>query len=113
MKISRILLKPANIYIISLGWANSVFAQTLKNPLKAENFGQVVESLARAITAIGIPLAAIFIIYSGFLFVSARGSEEQLKKAKTTFFWTMVGTLLIVGAWAIATAINQFAQGLR
>lgn len=96
-----------------LGLTNSAFAQTLQNPLgQTTTFGAVVEKLAQAITTIGIPVAGIFIIYSGFLFVSARGSDEQLNKAKTTFFWTVVGTILIVGAWAIARALNQFAERL-
>ncbi len=99
-------------FALSLGLARPVFAQ-LKNPLRsATTFGAVIEKLAQAITYVGIPIAAIFIIYSGFLFVSARGNEEQIKKAKTTFFYTIIGTLLIVGAWAIARALNQFAGSL-
>lgn len=92
----------------------SVFAQTLENPLgETKTFGEVIENLARAVAYVGVPMAGIFIIYSGFLFVTARGSEDQLKKAKTTFYWTIIGTILIVGAWAIASALNEFATGLQ
>lgn len=107
------LSKIAYFSIISLGWTGLVFAQALKNPLKGSNtFGEVIVNLARAITFIGVPVAGIFIIYSGFLFVTARGSDEQITKAKTTLFYTIIGTVLIIGAWAIASALNDFAQKL-
>lgn len=109
----KFLFKIKYFLALNLGLANPAFAQKLDNPLgQTTTFGAVVEKLAQAITTIGIPIAGIFIIYSGFLFVSARGNEEQLNKAKTTFFWTVVGTILIVGAWAIARALNQFAEKL-
>lgn len=92
----------------------SVSAQggTIKNPIKAESFYDLVVAIAKAITAIGIPLVAIFLVWSGFLFVTARGSEEQLKRAKTTFFWALVGGAVIIGAWALAVAIVNFARKL-
>ncbi|MBI2507090.1 MAG: hypothetical protein HYW09_00565 [Candidatus Niyogibacteria bacterium] len=113
MKLKELLPKLAYFSIINLGLVNLVSAQILENPLgETKTFGEVILKLAQVITTVGIPLAGIFIIYSGFLFVTARGSDEQLKKAKTTFLWTIVGTILIVGAWAIANALNEFAKGL-
>lgn len=85
---------------------------TIGNPIKANTFLELVEAIARAITAIGIPLVAVFLVWSGFLFVTARGNEEQLKRAKTTFFWALVGGAVLIGAWALAVAIVNFARGL-
>ncbi len=107
-----ILPKLTYFSILVVASAKLALAQMIENPIKAENFGQVIETIAKAITAVGIPIASIFLIYSGFLFVTARGNAEQITKAKTTFFWTIIGTALIVGAWAIATALNEFAGGL-
>lgn len=105
------LLKSAYFSILSIGWAKLAWAQ-IQNPLNANNFGKVIENLAKAVTTIGIPLAAIFIIYSGFLFVTAGGDEKKLKTAKDTFFWAVIGAILIIGAWVIARALNEFAQEL-
>ena len=116
MRLVKFLPKLTYFSIINLGWVNFVLAQSqkLQNPLgQTTTFGAVIQKLARAITYVGVPLAGIFIIYSGFLFVTARGSDEQITKAKTTFFWTIVGTILIVGAWAIASVINEFARNLQ
>jgi hypothetical protein len=78
---------------------------SLTNPLNAKTFSDLVASIAKLAAEIGIPIAAIFIIYSGLLFVTARGSEDQLKKAKTNFMWAMIGTAILLGAWVIADAI--------
>jgi|SRR3989338_3756340 len=111
MRFLKFLPKFAYFSIITLGWAEPVFAK-IENPLNADNFGQIIENLAQAITTIGIPLAVIFIIYSGFLFVTARGNDKKLEEAKKTFYWAIVGTILIIGAWALASALNEFAQDL-
>lgn len=85
---------------------------TLCNPLKTGSFPALVESIAKLVAQVGIPIAAIFIIYSGLLFVTARGNEEQLRKAKTNFMWAMIGTAILLGAWVIARAINETITGL-
>jgi hypothetical protein len=36
-------------------------------------------------------VAVIVIIASGIMFMSAGGSEERVTRAKTTFFWALVG----------------------
>jgi hypothetical protein len=101
--------------IINIVLVFHVFAQeggggtsgtTLTNPLKAKTFSALVESIAKLAAEIGIPIAAIFIIYSGLLFVTARGNEEKLKSAKKTFMWAMIGTAILLGAWVIAKAIS-------
>lgn len=114
---SRILPEFSLLSIILFSIANFVYGQDcpsgqLCNPLTSRTFAALVENIARIIANVGIPVAAIFIIYSGFLFVTASGNEEKLKKAKEYFFWTIVGAGIIVGANAIATAIVEFAQSL-
>lgn len=102
-----------------MGLPFSAFAQgggtggSLSNPLQAQSFAELVEDIAKLAAQIGIPVAAIFIIYSGLLFVTARGSEEQLKKAKTNFMWAMIGTAILLGAWVIARAISETIRGLN
>ena len=71
-----------------------------------------MQSLANWVTAIALPIAAIFIIYSGFLFVTAGGNQSKVDAAKTTFYWTIIGTAIVVGAWALASAIVNFASKL-
>lgn len=81
------------------------------NPLVSKNVTELVESFADIIFKIGIPVATVFMIYSGLMFVTARGSEEQLKKAKSTFMWTVLGTAVLLGAKVIALAIKETVKG--
>lgn len=111
-KYRPLLLKLASFLILEIGWVKLAFAQ-IQNPLKFNDFGDIVKALAGAVAKIGLPIAVLFLIYSGFLFVTAQGNEQKISKAKTTFFWTIVGTVLIIGAWAIALALNEFTKSLQ
>ena len=102
-----------NIVLIPRAFAlqGETTGTTLTNPLNAQSFSDLVLSIAKLAAQIGIPIAAIFIIYSGLLFVAARGNEDQLIKAKTNFMWAMIGTAILLGAWVIAKAIKETIQG--
>jgi|SRR3989344_5670968 len=77
------------------------------NPLQADNFGELLNAIIKILITLGIPIAVIFIIYSGFLFVTARGNEEQIKKAKTTLLWTLVGIAVLLGASIIGAVLEN------
>ncbi|MFA4890527.1 MAG: TrbC/VirB2 family protein [Candidatus Paceibacterota bacterium] len=85
----------------------------LCNPLGVDTFAALIAAIANIIMKVGIPIAAIFLIYSGLMFVTARGSEEQLKKAKNTFMWTVVGAGILLGAVVIATGIEATIKALK
>ncbi len=62
--------------------------------------------LVKLVLLIGVPIIVLFVIYSGFLFVSAGDNEAEITKAKTVFQWTVVGALVLLGAEAISLAIQ-------
>lgn len=76
----------------------------------------VVAILKDIILPIGSVVVVIFIIYAGFLFVTARGNEERLKKAKETLLYVIIGAAILLGAVAISAAISgtlcKIAQNL-
>jgi len=86
------------------------------NPLKGANTLQelVPKILNEIVLPIGAVVVVFLIIYSGFLFVTARGNEAQLTKAKQNFLWVVIGAAVLLGSWAIAQAIsgtvNQLTQ---
>ena len=63
-------------------------------------------ALVDLIFLIAVPIIVIFIIYSGFLFVTAGDNESQIAKARFVFMWTIIGALVLLGAKAIAAAIQ-------
>jgi small-conductance mechanosensitive channel len=100
------------IIIVGLLAPFCLLAQKLENPLGDKTFSELIDAIAVIVMKIGAVAAVIFIIWSGFLFITARGSEEQLKKAKATFTWTIIGTAVLLGASVITRAVVEFFQGL-
>lgn len=83
------------------------------NPLgDIDSFSGLAEAIFRWIVIIAIPLTVIFLIWAGLLFVTSRGDEQQLAKAKKVFFWAVIGAMVIVASWVIAVAIHNSAQTL-
>jgi len=85
----------------------------LENPLEIGTLMGFVEKILNIVVTIGIPIIAIFIIYSGFLFVKAQGNEAELKKAKDTFLYTIVGAAIVLGSWIFAQAIAGTINALK
>lgn len=83
--------------------------ETLKNPLGSigvDNIPSLIEKILELVVVIGAPVVALFIIWSGFLFVSAQGNPEKIKTARTTLMYTLIGAALVLGATVIAKAIG-------
>lgn len=94
--------------------AYPIFAQdtTYKNPILATDFATLIQSIATAVIKIGAPLAVLALIFAGFKFItgSLGGDAKAISEAKKIFWWTLIGAAVIVGAWAIATAVVNFAK---
>lgn len=97
------------IFFSILSFASVALAQdvALKNPLNSQ-FSSIPAFIAGALKAlamIALPIITLFLVISGFYFVTAQGSQDKLQKAKLNFFYVIIGALLILGAWILATLI--------
>ncbi|HSE56740.1 MAG TPA: pilin [Candidatus Paceibacterota bacterium] len=78
----------------------------IKNPLgETDTIPEAIKKIMDVVLQLVFPFIVLLFIYAGFLFVTARGNKTKLEQAKTMFWYTLIGTLLILGAWTIATAI--------
>ncbi len=85
----------------------------LSNPIKGVNsISGLVYMLAQVALDIGYVLIAIFLLLSGFKFVTAQGSEDKLTDAKNTFKYTIIGALIIIGAQTIIAVVKSIMAGL-
>lgn len=69
--------------------------------------------LEKAVIPIGGVIVAIMIIYSGFLFVTARGNEEQLSRAKKNFLYSAIGAAILLGSVVLAQLIQNTINALK
>lgn len=77
------------------------------NPIRVNNINDFIKTILEGVIKIGIPIIALAIIYSGFLFVTARGSSEQLDKAKAALLYSIIGAVLLLGSWTLAILISE------
>ena len=77
----------------------------LNNPLKAATIQDAIKLLMGIVFKLAIPVIILFFIYTGISYILALGNAEKVKKVHTMFFYTVVGTLLILGAYTITNAI--------
>ena len=77
----------------------------LQNPLKVNTITEAVKFFVNTLIKIAIPFIVVFFIWAGLKFILAQGKPDKVTEAKKMFWYTIVGTLLILGAWTITNAI--------
>ncbi|NCN52374.1 hypothetical protein GW943_01030 [Candidatus Parcubacteria bacterium] len=81
----------------------------LTNPLSSSenyNLTDFLKSVIAIILVFAIPIIVLFIMYAGFLFVTARGEPAQIQKARAALTWAVIGGVIVLGAWAILEVIQ-------
>jgi len=96
-------LAQANVPPPVIGGGNT----KIVNPINATTINGLIKTILEGVLKIGIPLVALAIIYSGFLFVIARGNSEELKKAKDALLYSVIGAAVLLGSWALAQLISD------
>ena len=106
----------SKLVALSLAWflwiVLPAFAQQqgrrLESPLNSNisTIPQFIEGFLRAIVIIALPLITIFIVYAGFKYIAARGNSSKISDAHENFKWVVIGAILILSAWILATLIG-------
>lgn len=80
----------------------------INNPLgdNIKDIPTFIETILNSVLVIGVPIIALAIIYTGFLFVKAQGNSEQITTAKKTLMYTLIGAALLLGSFVISKAIK-------
>lgn len=85
----------------------------LINPLKS---GTSLESFLLNILQFVIRLGSIVVIlmlvFVGYKFVAAQGSDTKLVEARKMLLWTVIGALILLGSQAIALSIKATVQAI-
>ena len=94
----------------ALAQGSSVSTVTLKNPLNVDSITDLLVALLNIVIIIAVPIVVFFIIYAGFLYVTARGNAEQVKKASAALTYSVIGAILIIGAFVIVEIIGNLVD---
>jgi len=78
---------------------------TLNSPIRAESIQELARDILNIVVKVGAPIVVFFLIYVGFLFVTARGNVTTLETAKKALLWTFIGGLILLGAQGLSSVI--------
>jgi len=94
------------------GFAGTV---KLKNPLddSVSSIPLFFKAIIDILLIFAIPFIVFFIIYAGFLYVTARGNAETIKKAHNALLYALIGGLLILGANVLLDVITGTVDQIK
>ena len=84
----------------------------LQNPLQADSLEEFLNQILKFIVRLGTIVVIVMIVVVGFMFVSARGNPEEIKKARAALLWTLVGGVILIGASIIGEAIKVTVEAI-
>ncbi len=112
----KFLLVPVIMIPAFSAWASCHdVGTTIPNPISVCSFEELIASIITQLVPIAVTLSAAAIIFVGFRLViaSARGNDAEITKSKTLLWYALVGTAILVGASALASAVVNFVKTLQ
>ena len=116
-KITKKILKKISLFFLmaALSTPSFVYGETttgdpppikLPNPLKVDSITDLLELILQIVTIFAVPIIVFFIIYAGFLYVTAQGNETKLTKAHSALLYSIIGGVIILGAYVLLAVIQ-------
>lgn len=83
-------------------------------PLEAGAFGDVrdvLQLIVRGLLYIAGGLAVIYLIWSGFQYMTAAGDPEKAQKARSSIIYAIVGIIVIMLSFVIVNVVANTLRG--
>lgn len=78
---------------------------SLSDPLNSQTLCGLIKQLLQAVLVIGVPVAVLFLVWAGFLFVWAQGNPTKLQRARKNLMYVLIGIGIFLGAWTLGQMI--------
>jgi uncharacterized BrkB/YihY/UPF0761 family membrane protein len=104
---SKKIFKPL-IFLFLFVFPLLVSAVSIDNPLKANSFYELLNSIIDLLYYLAIPTTALMLIIAGFFFIFAQGEPGKIETAKTILKWALLGFLIIL----LAKGMVQLMQNI-
>lgn len=79
----------------------------LENPLAFPSITALMQAILNIVIVISTPIVVVFIIYAGFLYVTAQGNPEKLQVANRSLIYGIIGGVIIMGSVAILQIVQN------
>lgn len=87
--------------------ANATLTFSINSHINVSTFEGLLVSILNVFIIIATPIIVLYIIYAGFLYVTARGNVEQTQKATRALMYAIVGGVIVLGAVALAGIVKN------
>ncbi len=84
----------------------------LINILKIDSVAELPVLLLDVLLVFAVPLIVLYIMYAGFLYVTARGNPGKIEKAHRALQWSIVGGFIVLVAHLISPLIEEIVKTL-
>ena len=93
---------------------HAVFADegVLINWIKSKTIPEFLLKIIDILLVFALPLIILYIMYAGYLFVTAQGNPGKVTEARTALLWAVVGGVIVLGAKIIVDVIQGTAAAL-
>lgn len=88
------------------GLSGSDGSGKITNPLKSQDIPEFLLKIIDVLLVFALPLIILYIMYAGYLFVTAAGNSEKVTSAKNALLWSVVGGVIVLGARLIISVIQ-------
>lgn len=90
---------------------NTAVAFEIPNPLKFESVQELIGAITGFIFQLGVIIAPIMFIISGYFFMTSGGEPEKVRKAKNMFVYTLIGLVVVLTATGMYNLIVSILGG--
>ena len=110
-----LVIMPLAVSFAAMGTTPGESSLTIQNPLGRGNTSveAVLLKVMNLVAMVGGVVVVFFIIYSGFLFVTAGDSDTDRSKAKDVFLYTVIGGAILLGADVIANIVVGTVNAIK
>lgn len=84
----------------------------LTNPLKSKTIEAFFLAILDILLVFALPIIVLFIMYAGFLYVTAQGDPTKIKTAHAALTWSVIGGVIVLGAKLIIDVIQNTVNAL-
>jgi len=80
---------------------------TLKSFVGFNSIESLLTTILTIFITIATPIIVMFIIYAGFMYVTAKGNAEQTKQATRALTYAVIGAILVLGAVTLGQILEN------
>ena len=81
---------------------------TLSNPLTTDSITGILDKVVDFLLTLAAPIAVVMTIYAGYLFLTAGDKQEQVKTARQTLLYVVIGVAVLILSKGIVSLVNSF-----